>query len=112
MTLTGLPHSEISGSGCQHLTGAYRSVATSFIGLRRQGIHPAPLLVGVLCLLRFGLRSRAWDRNGERVRKQRRRAQGLWVATSGEERPFPRWFRLLCRLSYVVGKVQRHLSAP
>jgi hypothetical protein len=58
-----------------------------------------------LCLLRFGLRSRAWDRNGERVRKQRRRAQGLWVATSGEERPFPRWFRLLCRLSYVVGKV-------
>jgi hypothetical protein len=63
MTLTGLPHSEISGSGCQHLTGAYRSVATSFIGLRRQGIHPAPLLVGVLCLLRFGLRSRAWDRN-------------------------------------------------
>ena len=76
MTLTGLPHSEISGSGCQHLTGAYRSVATSFIGLRRQGIHPAPLLVGVLCLLRFGLRSRAWDRNGERVRKQRRRAQG------------------------------------
>ena len=63
MTLLGLPHSEISGSGCQHLTGAYRSVATSFIGLRRQGIHPAPLLVGVLCFLSFGLRSRAWNRN-------------------------------------------------
>ena len=60
MTLLGLPHSEISGYGCQHLTGAYRSVATSFIGSRRQGIHPAPLVVGVLCLLSFGLRSSAW----------------------------------------------------
>ena len=49
MTLTGLPHSEISGCGCQHLPGAYRSVATSFIGSRRQGIHPAPLSVCALC---------------------------------------------------------------
>ena len=57
MTLLGLPHSEISGYGCQHLPGAYRSVATSFIGSRRQGIHPAPLSVCALCVLSFGLRS-------------------------------------------------------
>ena len=45
MTRTGLPHSEIPGYGRSHLTGAYRSVATSFIGSRRPGIHPAPFLV-------------------------------------------------------------------
>ena len=45
MTRTGLPHSEIPGYASSRLTGAYRSVATSFIGLRRQGIHPAPLVV-------------------------------------------------------------------
>src|SRR6478752_727870 len=45
MTQTGLPHSEIPGYGCSHLTGAYRSVATSFIGSRRPGIHPAPFFV-------------------------------------------------------------------
>src|SRR6478752_9478829 len=45
MTRTGLPHSEIPGYGCSHLTGAYRSVATSFIGSRRPGIHPAPFFV-------------------------------------------------------------------
>jgi hypothetical protein len=47
----------------------------------------------------------------ERVRKQRQSAQG-----GGRSPPArsdrPRWFRLLCRLSYVVGKVQRRLSAP
>ncbi len=111
MTLTGLPHSEISGSGCQHLTGAYRSVATSFIGLRRQGIHPAPLLVGVLCFLSFGLRSRAWNRN---VSVFANSAKAHKVVGGHLRRGVtgPRWFRLLCRLSYVVGKVQRRLSAP
>ena len=44
-TRAGLPHSEIPGYASSRLTGAYRSVATSFIGLRRQGIHPAPLVV-------------------------------------------------------------------
>ena len=39
----GLPHSEIPGSASQQLPEAYRSVATSFIGPRRQGIHPALL---------------------------------------------------------------------
>ncbi len=63
MTLVGLPHSEISGYGCQHLTGAYRSVATSFIGSRRQGIHPAPLIVCAVPVAGFGLQSRAWDAN-------------------------------------------------
>ena len=67
MTLLGLPHSEISGSGCQHLTGAYRSVATSFIGLRRQGIHPAPLSVCALCdfYSASGCGPAHWDQNGE-----------------------------------------------
>jgi len=65
-----------------------------------------------LCLLRFGLRSRAWDRNvsvfansavahkavGGHLRR------GAAVSHVG--------FVCLCRLSYVVGKVQRHLSAP
>ena len=44
MKPSGLPHSEIPGYGCTHLTEAYRSVATSFIGPRRPGIHPAPLV--------------------------------------------------------------------
>ncbi len=35
----GLPHSEISGSACKRLPGAYRSVTTSFIGPGCQGIH-------------------------------------------------------------------------
>ena len=35
----GLPHSEISGSVCKRLPGAYRSVTTSFIGPVCQGIH-------------------------------------------------------------------------
>jgi hypothetical protein len=57
MKPSGLPHSEIPGYGCTHLTEAYRSVATSFIGSRRQGIHPARVLV---CdLHRPGLRSPA-----------------------------------------------------
>ena len=45
MKLRGLPHSEIPGYASTRLTEAYRSVATSFIGPRRQGIHPAPILV-------------------------------------------------------------------
>ena len=45
MKPSGLPHSDIPGYAGSRLTEAYRSVATSFIGLRRQGIHPAPLIV-------------------------------------------------------------------
>ena len=45
MKLRGLPHSEIPGYASTRLTEAYRSVATSFIGPRRPGIHPAPILV-------------------------------------------------------------------
>ena len=40
----GLPHSEISGSACQRLPGAFRSVTTSFFGPGCQGIHHMPLL--------------------------------------------------------------------
>ena len=47
MKPSGLPHSEIPGCGCTHLAEAYRSVATSFIGTRRQGIHPVPVVVCV-----------------------------------------------------------------
>ena len=43
MTAEGLPHSEISGSACKRLPGAYRSVATSFFGSVCQGIHHMPL---------------------------------------------------------------------
>jgi hypothetical protein len=40
----GLPHSEILGSQiAQHLTEAFRSYATSFIGSWCQGIHYTPL---------------------------------------------------------------------
>lgn len=39
----GLPHSEISGSACQRLPGAFRSVTTSFFGPGCQGIHHMPL---------------------------------------------------------------------
>ena len=62
MKPTGLPHSEIPGYASTRLTEAYRSVATSFIGPRRPGIHPAPLLV---CgPRRPGLRSAARRRAG------------------------------------------------
>ena len=44
MTVGGLPHSEISGSACKRLPGAYRSVTTSFIGPGCQGIHHMPFL--------------------------------------------------------------------
>ena len=44
MTVGGLPHSEISGSACKRLPGAYRSVATSFFGSVCQGIHHMPFL--------------------------------------------------------------------
>ncbi len=40
----GLPHSEISGSACQRLPGAFRSVTTSFFGPGCQGIHHMPFL--------------------------------------------------------------------
>ena len=41
-----LPHSEIPGSKvARHLTEAYRSYATSFIVVLRQGIHHTPLLI-------------------------------------------------------------------
>ena len=43
----GLPHSEISGSACQRLPGAFRSVATSFVGPGCQGIHLLPLFACV-----------------------------------------------------------------
>jgi hypothetical protein len=44
INLRGLPHSEIPGYACSQLAEAYRSDATSFIGPRRLGIHPAPLI--------------------------------------------------------------------
>ena len=45
MTPGGLPHSEIPGSQlARQLPGAYRSHATSFIGLWRQGIHRVPFV--------------------------------------------------------------------
>ena len=55
MTAGGLPHSEISGSACKRLPGAYRSVATSFFGSVCQGIHHMPLFTSfflphVLCV--------------------------------------------------------------
>ena len=40
----GLPHSEISGSACKRLPGAYRSVTTSFFGPGCLGIHHLPFL--------------------------------------------------------------------
>jgi hypothetical protein len=45
MKPSGLPHSEIPGYAGTRLTEAYRSVATSFIGSRRQGIHPVLVVV-------------------------------------------------------------------
>jgi hypothetical protein len=45
MTPGGFPHSGIPGSKlARQLTGAYRSHATPFIGLWRQGIHQVPLV--------------------------------------------------------------------
>ena len=52
----GLPHSEIPGYARSRLTEAYRSVATSFIGSRRPGIHPARILVCGARDAGFGLR--------------------------------------------------------
>jgi hypothetical protein len=40
----GLPHSEISGSACKRLPGAYRSVTTSFFGPGCLGIHHLPFI--------------------------------------------------------------------
>ena len=67
MKPTGLPHSEIPGYASTRLTEAYRSVATSFIGPRRPGIHPAPLLVCVQ--RRPGLRSAARRMSGGERRR-------------------------------------------
>ena len=63
MKPTGLPHSEIPGYASTRLTEAYRSVATSFIGPRRPGIHPAPLFVCAMADASqgFGLRSGAFS---------------------------------------------------
>ena len=45
MTPGGLSHSEIPGSSpAERLPEAYRSLATSFIGSWRQGIHRTPLV--------------------------------------------------------------------
>ena len=44
ITAGGLPHSEISGSACKRLPGAYRSVTTSFFGPGCLGIHHLPFL--------------------------------------------------------------------
>ena len=69
MKPTGLPHSEIPGYASTRLTEAYRSVATSFIGPRRPGIHPAPL---VDCVARTrasarGPRMRGTLKRGDRL---------------------------------------------
>ena len=58
MTPGGFPHSVISGSKpARRLPGAYRSHATTFIGLWRLGIHHVPLiaftLVRVLATLKI-----------------------------------------------------------
>ena len=66
MKPTGLPHSEIPGYASTRLTEAYRSVATSFIGPRRQGIHPAPLLVCTHADQGFGPQPARW-RTGPEV---------------------------------------------
>src|SRR6476646_9834604 len=84
MKPSGLPHSEIPGYGCTHLPEAYRSVATSFIGSRRQGIHPARVLVWAPIDQGFGprpgryraeraLRGRAWRPRRYRPGEARRR---------------------------------------
>lgn len=73
----GFPHSEISGSKIAwHLTGAYRSFATSFIAFLSQGIHHMLLyfLLGnitttinflhksfTICALTFVLNIRGWQ---------------------------------------------------
>src|SRR5512142_1310339 len=60
MKLRGLPHSELPGYASTRLTEAYRSVATSFIGPRRPGIHPAPILVCVNVDQGFGPLPARW----------------------------------------------------
>ena len=67
MKRSGLPHSEIPGYGCSHLTEAYRSVATSFIGRRHPGIHPVPLLVCPTPTRASGRGSKRLEHRGERV---------------------------------------------
>ena len=53
----GLPHSEIPGSPpASALPEAFRSVAASFIGRRRQGIHRAPIIATLLVAPRTRLR--------------------------------------------------------
>ena len=87
MKLRGLPHSEIPGYASTRLTEAYRSVATSFIGPRRQGIHPAPILVCTNVDQGFGpLPARMRAVNGMRTAVWRRRRSRGWPALPGEVR--------------------------
>ncbi len=58
MTEEGLPHSEISGSACKRLPGAFRSVTTSFFGPSCQGIHHMPFFACFLYLHLSSLPSR------------------------------------------------------
>jgi hypothetical protein len=64
----GLPHSEISGSACQRLPGAFRSVTTSFFGPGCQGIHHMPLFACATPPSAPLLHSRCPSRNVERTR--------------------------------------------
>jgi hypothetical protein len=81
MKSAGLPHSEIPGYVSTQLTEAYRSVATSFIGPRRPGIHPAPLVDCVAPDQGFG--PRPAHEAGEEAERQL--AAGSW-ALPGESR--------------------------
>src|SRR5690349_22340963 len=87
MKPTGLPHSEIPGYASTRLTEAYRSVATSFIGPRRQGIHPAPILVCANVDQGFGpLPARMRAVNGMRTAVWRRPRSRQRAVLPGEVR--------------------------
>src|SRR5690242_10633698 len=126
MKPTGLPHSEIPGYASTRLTEAYRSVATSFIGPRRPGIHPAPILVCANVDQGFGpLPARMRAVNGmrtaslattplSRLAGPARRGQGrtqprqpLRRQRAGAHRPK----KMMSTKTYVVGKVHRR-EAP
>ena len=88
MKPSGLPHSDIPGYAGSRLTEAYRSVATSFIGSRRQGIHPVPVVVDTaagetrasVCGPALGLHSRSSDGCAVTSQVPARRGQG-WSTT-------------------------------
>jgi hypothetical protein len=120
MKPTGLPHSEIPGYASTRLTEAYRSVATSFIGPRRQGIHPAPLLVCNHADQGFGprpARGRAVNTAGPEVwwRPRSRRRGSLPGEARGAHNADSRNADTACAVSqnmmstktYAVGKVPR-----